>query len=745
MAHHGSQALDAGRVCRGNAEALGFTSSGCEGEDAGARSPLFFGPVRSMADRLPKSRSAFCAQPLLCPWHPRCRSRRISPSGKGEERISTDWGNKVMRGMGRGGDNNRPRVAFTLASYGLTIAVVLGLVTGAIQIVLDYRQQTFRDEVFIQNILNIAFSGASEAAFQLDPRLASESIDSLMTYDFLSGARITDDQGNILAEIERDVPPSPFDRLTRIYLEPLRNYSMDLTDQTGRLKVGRLDIQVNENALLRDFYSRSVRYMLAGLLRNFLLTGILLYLFHVVLTRPLEWLVAQLDRVDPRLPEPFDPGGQIRAADNEVTMVAASANSILAASRQHLQELQEANREAAKLDEKLRQSERLSVVGQMVGGISHDFNNILAVILGNLELIAPERLTDAECRALENMRMAVESGANLTGQLLIFSRRQPLAPSVILADDFLKELDQFSRPLLGEHHDVKYVLGHDVWPCIADKRQLEAALLNLAINASHAKPKDGTILIESFNVQLDEDYCATEVSVEPGDYVCFSVTDTGAGMSEDVVLHAFEPYFTTKSAGQGSGLGLAMVYGFAKQSGGHVKIYSQQNVGTTVKLYLPRLINDDEVPLSSINRRLVPIDAPDFAGKQILVVEDDPAVLEVMKRHLGAMRATVIAFATGQGAIDYAQRNKPVDAAILDVILRGDMNGSEIRDALLRIWPGLRTAFMSGYTANALEHTSRLGADLIILQKPFSKQRLAEVLDQLFEVSDGKGRTGQVD
>ncbi|PTN02922.1 signal transduction histidine kinase [Rhodovulum imhoffii] len=631
----------------------------------------------------------------------------------------------------------RSGIAVTLAAYGLMIAAALGLVTGCIQIVQDYRTQTKRDETFIQSILQISSSGAAEAAFQLDSDLAAEAIKSLMIYDFMFQVRISDERGAVLAEVRRAFEPSLLDRLTPLFSKPFRNYSIDLTNQSTRLNVGTLEVMVNQNTLLSDFYSRSVRSMLSGLLKNLILTLILLNLFYVTLSRPLSWLAEKLNRVDPRQPEPFDLPGSIGKAENEVTMVALSANSILAASRKHLQELEEANSKALKLDEKLRQSERLSVVGQLVGGVAHDYNNILAIILGNLELVRPERLTQAERKALERARSTVIRGADLAAQLLVFSRKQPLAPSIILAGDFLQELHKFSRPVLGEQHEFNFAADPDVWPCLADKRQLEAALLNLTINASHATPKGGKILIECFNARLDAEYCATEDTLEPGDYVCFRVSDTGEGMSETVMSHAFEPYFTTKPEGEGSGLGLSMVYGFAKQSGGHVKIHSQENVGTRVELYLPRSEQEADGQIPGMAHPHIAAGRENLSGKRILVVEDHPDVLEVVKDHLETMQATVITFTSGQDAIAYAQNNTPVDIAILDVILTDSMNGPDVKEVLSQLWPGLKTVFMSGYSEGILGETGRFDQNTILLQKPFSRQRLVEVLTQLNEVCDG--------
>ncbi len=627
----------------------------------------------------------------------------------------------------------RQRVAITLATYGLTIAVFLGLVIGGIQIVLDYRAQTERDETLIHHILSIASSGATEAAFQLDSGMARDAIQSLMIYDFFASAKVEDETGNVLAQVAAAVPPSRYAFLTRLVSRGLSDYSIPLTDHDVRMHVGTLSVTVDNNAMLGDFYDRSVRYMLTGLFRNLLLTAILLQLFFVLLSQPLAWLADQLGRVDPRKPEPFDLSEQIVRANNELTTVARQANDILSASRQHLQELGEANREAVRMDERLRQAERLSVVGQLVGGIAHDYNNILAIILGNSELIAPEKLSATERRALESMREAVDRGAHLTSQLLTFSRRQHFAPSVIHARSFLDELGQFAIPILGERHELKFVLGPGIWPCMADRRQLEAALLNLTINAGHATPKDGLITIECFNTELDQQYCDDEDNLLPGDYVCFSVTDTGIGMSAEVMSHAFEPYFTTKEVGKGSGLGLAMVYGFAKQSGGHVKIYSQEGIGTTVNLYLPRLITNE-------GEQTIANDGPEktagtlgLSGKLVMIVEDEASVREIVRRLLTAMQAEVIDFDNGRDALAYARQNPPVDAAILDVILPGAMNGPDIREALKQIWPDLRVAFMSGYSADTLARTGRLEDNLLILKKPFTRQRLIEVLHKLFE------------
>ncbi|MFV0384196.1 ATP-binding protein [Paracoccus sp. (in: a-proteobacteria)] len=626
------------------------------------------------------------------------------------------------------------KIPITLAKYGMLLAVLSGIVTSTIQIIGDYASETHRNEQFILNILEISASGAEQAAYELDDKLAYGAIESLLIYDFITSARIVDDRGRVMAQANRTPKPGLVDQVTQVIAPLFRDYEKSLIDEQTGAYLGKLVITVQSSTILNDFYGRSVRLLVSGLLRNLFLTTMLLYLFYVLLSRPLGRLARQLDAVDPRRPKPFFMPQGIHDADNEITTVAEAANDILTASQRNLEELAEAEARNAQISDKLRQSERLATVGQLVGGIAHDFNNILAVIMGSLETVSQDGLDGRDKRSLANALTAVEQGANLTSQLLTFSRSQPLRPVPIIPEQFLTGLDGFLRPALGERYDLNIVTTGVTGTCLADGQQLATVFLNLVINASHAMPDGGTITLEAANTALDEAYCANEGEVEPGDYIRFSVTDTGTGMSVEVQAHAFEPYFTTKAVGRGSGLGLAMAYGFAKQSGGHIKLYSQLGYGTTVNLYLPVAGRDAALENGGAAHADSAGSMPDLTGKRILIVEDNLAVLEAVRNHLDRMNAEVIALDSGEAAIRFAAQNAPVDAAILDVVLSGSMNGREVGERLRMEWPDLRIAFMSGYTRNALIHNARLGEDVILLQKPFTRRSLVDVVCRLLDV-----------
>jgi signal transduction histidine kinase len=276
-----------------------------------------------------------------------------------------------------------------------------------------------------------------------------------------------------------------------------------------------------------------------------------------------------------------------------------------------------------------KQAQKMEAVGQLTGGIAHDFNNLLAVSLGNIELAKEQVQPGSDEETFLNTAIrANERGASLTDQLLAFSRKQALLPRAIDAGDLVDGMTGLLRSAVGETIEIKVAADDSLWPCKVDPHQLESAILNLAINARDAMPSGGTLTIKTTNVSIDDDYAAAQVDVAQGAYVMIAVSDTGTGMPKDVIDHVFDPFFTTKDVGQGSGLGLSMVYGFVKQSGGQVTIYSEVEKGTTIKLYLPRSDGSELSPNQEEQE-----DAPQARGETILVVEDDPDVLTV-RRHI---------------------------------------------------------------------------------------------------------------
>jgi len=416
------------------------------------------------------------------------------------------------------------------------------------------------------------------------------------------------------------------------------------------------------------------------------------------------------------------------------------ALSLLALRRTRLEEAalaeaREATRQRDVAEEALRQSQKMEAVGQLTGGVAHDFNNLLTVVLGNLELAQrqlenwTEASQDRMRRTLAQAMRGAQRGATLTQRLLAFSRRQPLSPKPLDLNKLIGGLSDFLRRSLGETVDLETVGAAGLWKIDADPAQLEAALLNLAVNGRDAMPNGGKLTIETSNVRLDEDYCRRHADVPPGEYVQIAVADTGTGMSRQVRERAFEPFFTTKEAGQGTGLGLSQVFGFVKQSGGHVMIYSEPGEGTTVKIYLPRLIaevREDTPPEREVKGAVL--------GERVLVVEDDEEVRLYVADILRGLHYQVLEAADATAALALVDGGKSrIDLLLTDVVLPG-MNGRKLADEIVARANGIKVLFMTGYSRNAIVHHGRLEPRVEMIQKPFTEAALAarirDLLDQ---------------
>ncbi len=373
-------------------------------------------------------------------------------------------------------------------------------------------------------------------------------------------------------------------------------------------------------------------------------------------------------------------------------------------------------------EEQLRQSQKMEAIGKLTGGIAHDFNNLLAIILGNLEL-ADTKLKDkdeAVQKLLAPALRAADRGATLTRSLLAFARQQPLSPSVFVVTGLIRDMTNLLSRTVPANIQIEFVGGAGLWKCEADAGQLQNALLNLVVNARDAMPEGGKLTIETSNVRLDDDYARAHSEVVPGQYVMLAVSDTGTGMPPQVITRVFEPFFTTKGLGRGTGLGLSMVYGFAKQSKGHVAIYSEVGQGTTVRIYLPRWLGKDEE-----KARKQSAEIPVANNETILVVEDDEDVRFIIVTILRSLGYTVLEAETGKQALVTLNATKGIALIVTDVVLAGDMNGKRVADAAKAMQPGIKVLFMSGYTENAIVHHGRLDAGVHFVQKPFRKQDLA--------------------
>ncbi|MFN3613769.1 MAG: ATP-binding protein, partial [Rubrimonas sp.] len=388
------------------------------------------------------------------------------------------------------------------------------------------------------------------------------------------------------------------------------------------------------------------------------------------------------------------------------------------------------------IEAQLRRAQRLEAIGQLTGGVAHDFNNLLTIILGNAEMLVEALEGDDRLRGLAELtQSAAERGAQLTGRLLAFARRQPLDPSPTDVNALLADMDGLLRRTLGGEVQIETVRGGGLWRALVDATQLESAVLNLCINARDAMPAGGRLTIETGNVFLDQAYADTAEEVTPGQYVMVAISDTGTGMPPEVAARAFEPFFTTKPVGRGSGLGLSMVFGFAKQSRGHVKIYSEQGQGTTVRLYLPRAHQGEDIGAARETAEDV-----EGGGETILLAEDDAMVRNHGADLLRQLGYRVIAVADAAAALDALGGPETVDLLFTDVVMPGGMNGRELANRARALRPDLPVLFTSGYTENAIVHHGRLDPGVILLAKPYRRRELAAKVRQALGGRRRRGR-----
>jgi signal transduction histidine kinase/CheY-like chemotaxis protein len=373
----------------------------------------------------------------------------------------------------------------------------------------------------------------------------------------------------------------------------------------------------------------------------------------------------------------------------------------------------------------LRQVQRMEIVGQLTGGVAHDFNNLLTVIAGNLDLILGRSEDAGRVRRLaEAALQATQRGERITHQLLVFSRRQVLRPETLNLNRVLVDFEGLMVHAVSENIDLQLQLDAALDPSRVDRAQFEAALLNLMVNARDAVPNGGRITIETRNVQLDKAYADQNSEVVPGAYVMLAVSDNGMGIEHSVLEHVFEPFFTTKDVGKGSGLGLSQVYGFAKQSGGHVKIYSEVGIGTTVKLYLPKTT---ERPVEGDRQSLIPLRSAN-GGETILVVEDDEAVLTMAVESLVDLGYRVLVAHDGREALAIVNGPERIDILFSDIIMPGGINGAQLAIEARRLRPDIKVLLTSGYTAAALSNEHGLPEELPVLSKPYRRDELAAQL-----------------
>ncbi len=352
-------------------------------------------------------------------------------------------------------------------------------------------------------------------------------------------------------------------------------------------------------------------------------------------------------------------------------------------------------RERKRIEEQLHQAQKMEAIGNLTGGIAHDFNNLLTIVIGNVELLT--RLlknNPAGAELVEGALTACLRGADLTRQLLAFGRRQTLKPEMVDVNRLIRGMVKLLVRTLGAQVRIDLIEGQGIWPVIIDPAQLDSAIVNLAVNARDAMTEGGLLTVETANVDVDDNFSVTHPGLKPGDYVVISVTDTGTGMSPEVLGRIFEPFYTTKAINKGTGLGLSMVYGFVKQSGGHVTVYSEVGAGTTFRLYLPRAATQVEGPaksVASLERRR------SNGTERILVVEDNDAVRRMVCRQLSDMGYPVSTATDAKQALDILSAGDRIDAVFSDVVMPGEMSGIKLASEIANRWPKIKVLLTSGF------------------------------------------------
>ncbi len=374
------------------------------------------------------------------------------------------------------------------------------------------------------------------------------------------------------------------------------------------------------------------------------------------------------------------------------------------------------------IERKLQQSQKLDAIGKLTGGVAHDFNNMLTVITGTTETLVAGLQDQPDLLGVATLiDQATQRCTELIQHLLAFARKQPLQPRNVDINGTVIDIAKLLRPTLGEQIEIETILQETTTTAHIDPSQLANSLLNMAINARDAMPGGGKLLLETRNVVLDEAYARENADVRPGPYVMLGVSDTGTGMPAEVRDKVFEPFFTTKEVGKGSGLGLSMVYGFVKQSGGHIKIYSEQDHGTTIKLYLPPADGRAETAVSAV--------APISGGTEtILVVEDDSLVRNFVIAQLHGLGYKTIAAADSRAALVHVDNGQMFDLLFTDVVMPGGMTGRQLAEEVAKRRPGMKVLFTSGYTDNAIVHHGRLDKGVLLLSKPYRSSQLARMV-----------------
>jgi signal transduction histidine kinase len=522
----------------------------------------------------------------------------------------------------------------------------------------------------------------------------------------------------------------------------------------GAEDIGAIDMRATYP--MAERISRNIRMLAAVIIASLLVAAVVSLWLQAAVTRPVREMTASVRRL---IASRDFTKRVTRTTDDEIGLLVDAFNTMLSELGNHSallertngvlqkevaerikadQALQELNgvleqriveRSLAleRANEQLRQAQKMEAIGQLTGGVAHDFNNVLQVISGNLQLLAMALPADQKAQQrIRTAKSATERGAKLSSQLLAFARKQPLRPAPTDLSAVLGNMEDMFRRALGEGIEIRTFAEAGLWTTLVDPYQIENVILNLAINARDAMKGHGRLTIEAANVTLDDSYVAQAAEVEAGSYVMLVISDTGCGMPPAVIERAFEPFFTTKPEGQGTGLGLSMAFGFVKQSRGHIKIYSEVDVGTSIKIYLPRSQGAAEKPVDPTAGEIV------GGSETILVVEDDQAVRLTVVDTLRGLGYHVLSANDGEAGLAVLEQGTAVDMLFTDVVMPGPVKSTELARRARQLLPRIAVLFTSGYTQNAIVHGGRLDAGVELISKPYQRADLARKIRQVF-------------
>ncbi len=573
-----------------------------------------------------------------------------------------------------------------IRQHGLAVAVISAITLVGVGLSLAlYDTQVYRTQALKQATVQAKILAASVSASLMfgDPETAQEYANALEANPEIAAAAVYNDEGTRIASFAR-AQEEPLVATLTMAPNAFEGEYLNVTESV--IQNGRAVGTVSIRSLTEPINRRLLRY--AG----------------IILLVTMGVLVATIILI------------------GRATLARANAQ-LLATNAQLQQEMQERER----VEDALRQSQKMEAIGQLTGGIAHDFNNMLAIVIGGLDLMR-RRAAKGETDLVKYIDAPMEGAtraASLTQRLLAFSRQQPLRPEPADVNRLVAGMSDLLRRTLGENLGIETVLAAGLWRIKIDSSQLENVILNLAVNGRDAMPDGGKLTLETANAHIDDAY-AKSAEVTPGQYVMIAVTDTGFGMSPDVLSKAFDPFFTTKEVGRGTGLGLSQVYGFVRQSGGHVKIYSEVGFGTTVKIYLPRYRGE----LEPVIETSVDLSPSGGGNKTILVVEDEEAVRRFAVAALRELGYLTYEAANARIALDILRSHPEISILFTDVVMP-DINGRQLADEALVLRPDLRVLFTTGYARNAAVHGGVLGSDVQVLSKPFSIEQLNLALRSL--------------